>query len=156
MSGTLTSPKSRSLSPAKRDPFLTLRGQMEDLLSRFWHEGGENGWLTGELAPSIDVSETEKVVEVRVDLPGVKPNEIRVQLHQNVLTVSGERKEDKEEKNRTYHRVERRVGRFSRSVTLPCAVNADEVVANHEGGILTITLPKAEEADTRTIAVKGS
>ena len=72
-----------------------------------------------------------------------------------MLTVSGERKEEREEKGKTYHRVERRVGSFSRSVTLPCPVREDAVDAQYKNGILTIKLPKTEEAKARKITVKG-
>lgn len=154
MAGTPTTRRPRSLASLRRDPLMTLRDEMEDLLSRIWGDGDE-GWFGGTMAPSADLSETDKAVEVRMDLPGVKPEEIDIQLNNNVLTVSGERSEEKEEKGRTYHRVERRAGKFARSFTLPCAVAEDEVAAEHHDGILTITLPKTEEAKARKITVKG-
>jgi HSP20 family protein len=127
---------------------------MDDLLSRFWGDEGE-GWLAGRMAPSADLSETDTAIEVRVDLPGIKPSEIDIQLSGNVLTVSGERKEEKEEKGRTFHRVERRTGSFSRSITLPCAVQEQEVAAEYRDGVLAITLPKEEGAKARKIKVKS-
>lgn len=154
MAGTLTPRKSRGLFPWGREAFPSLREEMEDLLSRVWEDESE-GWFSGALKPSVDLSETEKAVEVRMDLPGVKAKEIDIQINKNLLTVSGERKEEKEEKGKTYHRVERRTGNFSRSFTLPCAVAEDEVAAEYKDGILTITLPKTEEAQTRKIKVKG-
>jgi HSP20 family protein len=72
-----------------------------------------------------------------------------------MLTVAGERKEEKEEKGKTFHRVERLYGNFSRSVTLPCSVNEEEVAAEYKDGVLTIKLPKAEEAKAHKIKVKG-
>ncbi|MGI9327637.1 MAG: Hsp20/alpha crystallin family protein, partial [Pseudomonadales bacterium] len=80
--------------------------------------------------------------------------EIEIQLNGNVLTVSGERKEEQEEKGKTYHCVERRIGTFSRSMTLPCPVEEDEVAAAFKDGVLTITLPKTDEAKTRKIKIK--
>ena len=154
MAGTLAPRKSRSLFPWGRETQPSLRDEMEGLLSRFW-EDEPDGWFSGALKPSVDLSETDKTVEVRMDLPGVKPKEIDIQINNNLLTVSGERKEEKEEKGKTYHRVERRTGSFSRSFTLPCAVAEDEVAAEYKDGILTITLPKTEEAQARKIEVKA-
>jgi HSP20 family protein len=124
-----------------------LREEMQDLAERFWGEG--------EGGPSIDLSETDNSVEVKMDLPGIKPGEVDIQVNGNLLTISGERKEEKEEKGRTYHRLERRVGMFSRSLTLPCAVVEGEAAAEYRDGILSITLPKAEGAKTHKIKVKG-
>jgi HSP20 family protein len=90
-----------------------------------------------------------------MDIPGMEAKEIDIQVNANVLTVSGERKEEHEEKGKTYHRIERRVGSFSRSITLPCPVKEDAVEAQYKNGILAIKLPKTEEAKARKILVKG-
>jgi HSP20 family protein len=127
---------------------------MEDLMSRFWGDE-EDGWQFARLTPAIDVTESESALEARVDLPGVNPDEIDIQLSGNLLTVSGERREEKEEKGRTYHRIERRSGSFSRCVSLPCAVQEDEVAADCRDGVLTITLPKTDEAKSHKIEVKA-
>lgn len=137
----------------RRGPVSGLLEEFEDAVGRLW-EGREDGWSFGYNVPTLDVSETDKSVEVKLDLPGIKAKEIEIQLNGNVLTVSGERKEEKEEKGKTYHRVERRSGTFSRSITLPCAVQEDEVAAEYHDGVLTVTLPKTEEAKTRRIPVK--
>lgn len=154
MAGTLTPRTKRSLFPWGRETLPSLRDEMEGLLSRIW-EDEPDGWFSGALKPSVDLSETEKAVEVRMDLPGVKRKEIDIQINNNLLTVSGEREVEKEEKGKTYHRVERRTGRFSRSFALPCAVAEDRVSAEYKDGILTITMPKTEEAQARKIEVKG-
>ena len=154
MAGTLAERTRKSLTPwSRREPFRTLREEMQDLAGRFWGEEGD-GWLLGG-APSIDLSETDTSVQAALDLPGVKANEIDIQVNGNILTVSGERKEEKEEKGRTYHRLERRVGSFSRSITLPCAVQEGEAAAEYRDGVLTITLPKSEECKSHKIKVKG-
>ena len=153
MTGLLAKRRPRSLFSPRREPSLDLLNEM-DLLTRFWGDE-EEGWFGGALTPSVDLSETEDAVEVRMDLPGVKPKEIDIQLNHNVLTVSGERKEEKEEKDRAFHRIERRTGKFSRSFTLPCPVEEGGVVAEHQEGILSITLPKTREAQARKIEVKG-
>ena len=103
----------------------------------------------------VDVSETSEAIEVEVDLPGVKRDEITVQLNENILTISGERSEEKEEKGRTFHRIERASGQFSRATALPCCVDEKQVDAEFYDGVLSITLPKAEEAKTRKINIKS-
>lgn len=154
MSETITSPAHKSLSSKLRyHPLTTLRDELDDLLSRFLG-GADEGWLTGRMSPPVDVSETDTAIEVRLDLPGVKADEIDIHLTGNMLNVCGERKDQKEEKGRTFHRVERRRGNLSRSIALPCAIEEDEVAAEYKDGVLTITLPKCEEAKSHRIAVK--
>lgn len=138
----------------RRDPLTALREEMNDLRTKFFGDLDE-GWFAGEMLPSLDMSETDTSIEVRMDLPGIAAKDIDVQVNGNVLTVSGQRQEEKEEKGRTYHRVERRSGSFSRSVTLPCSVNENEVAAEQHDGVLTITLPKTEESKAHRIKVKG-
>lgn len=153
MAGTLA-PR-RSLIPSLwREPRRGMLREIEDLMGGLFEEG-EDGWFVGRNVPSIDVSETDSAVEAKVDLPGVMPAEIDIQLNANILTVSGERKEEKEEKGKTYHRLERRAGNFSRAISLPCPVAEDEVAAEFHDGVLTITLPKTEQAKAHKIKVKS-
>lgn len=132
---------------------LSLRQELEDVFHRMW--GGETEWLSDVGSLNLDLSETDEAFRARVDLPGVESDDINVQVNGNVLTVSGERKEEKEEKGRTYHRTERIFGSFARSVTLPCEVKEDQVTANLEGGVLTIELPKAEKAKPRKVKINS-
>lgn len=90
-----------------------------------------------------------------MDIPGMESKDFDVKVQGNLVTVSGERKEEKEEKGKTFHRVERRTGKFSRSFTLPCSVNQDEVAADYTQGVLTLKLPKCETEKCRKVAVKG-
>ncbi len=137
----------------RRGALGNLREEMEELFSRAF--GEEIGtWSSERTVPSLDVAETDGGIEVRVDIPGMDAKDIDIQVHGNLLTISGERKEEREEKGKTYHRVERRVGSFSRSVTLPCPVKEDAVDAQYKNGILTVKLPKTEEAKSRKITVK--
>jgi HSP20 family protein len=138
----------------RRGPLESIREEMQDLIARTLGEG-DDLWSIERMTPSLDLSETDSTLEVRMDIPGMETKDIDIQVNANVLTVSGERKEDREEKGKTYHRVERRVGRFCRSVTLPCPVKEDAVDAQYKSGILTIKLPKTEEAKSRKITVKG-
>jgi HSP20 family protein len=127
---------------------------MEDLFSRaFGEEGGL--WPSERIVPSLDLAETDGTIEVRMDIPGMEAKDIDIQVNGNLLTISGERKEEKVEKGKTYHRIERRTGSFSRSVTLPCPVKDEAVDAQYKSGILTVKLPKTEEAKSKKITVKS-
>jgi HSP20 family protein len=155
MTTGLSTQISRRLAPfVRREPFQALQQEMDDLIHRF-SAGWNADWAGGVSVPSIDLTETDKTIEVRMDLPGVKAEEIDIEVSGNTLRVSGERKEEKEEKGKTYHRVERYSGSFARSVTLPCAVKEDKVSAQCHDGVLTISLPKTEEAKTHKIKVKS-
>lgn len=152
MSTTLTKPESRT--PRVWEPFRGIREEMENIWGHVAPDFTE-GWFGGRLVPTVDLSENPTSVEVRMDLPGLKPEDIDIQLANNVLTISGERKAEKEEKGKTYHRVERRRGTFSRSLTLPTAVAEDKVDAEYREGVLTVTLQKTDEAKSRKIKVKS-
>jgi len=155
MAGQLTTRRPGSLASLwRRDPFAAIREEMNELRARMWGDEDE-GWFSGTLTPSLDVSETDNAVEVRMDLPGVQAKDIDIQLNGNLLTITGQRDEQREEKGRTFHRVERHCGTFSRSLTLPCSVNESEVAADYRDGVLTVTLPKSEESKPHKIKVKG-
>lgn len=139
----------RWLAPA---PLAALQEEFGELASTLLADVGEM-WPLSRVVPSLDLSETDSAVEVRMDLPGIKPEEIDIHLTDNTLTVSGERKEEKEEKGKTFHRVERRQGSFSRTVTLPCCVDDAKVDAQYKDGVLTIKMPKSEEARARKVKV---
>lgn len=154
MARTLQQSSRRGLSPSFA-PLSQLRDEMEDLFELF--TGDRNGdWPSRMLAPPMDLSESNGSLQLRLDLPGVDPKEIDIQVSGNQLTVAGERKEEKEDKGETFHRIERRAGQFSRSVTLPCAVEEDKIEANYHDGVLTISVPKSEAAKAKRIDVKTS
>jgi HSP20 family protein len=121
--------------------FGELRQRMDELF-RQGGIGGEGAW-----APSVDVIRKDGTVVLRADLPGIKPDEVKVTVEDGVLTVSGEHTEESEEKEDSYMRRERRSGSFSRSMTLPPGVNAEDIESTTKDGVLevTIPLPKAEE-----------
>jgi HSP20 family protein len=106
------------------------------------------GWM-----PALDVHEDKEEFTVRVELPGMKREDIEVSLQNGALVISGERKEEKVIKEAQVHRQERYFGKFSRALTLPTAVAGDKVKAAYKDGVLTVTLPKAEEAKPKQIAV---
>ncbi|EEF57448.1 Hsp20/alpha crystallin family protein [Pedosphaera parvula] len=106
--------------------------------------------------PNIDIYEDKEKITVNAELPGMKKEDINVSLEGRALTISGERKEEQEHKEGDNYRAERFFGRFQRSITLPSAVNAEKINANYKDGVLTIELPKSEEAKAKQINVKSS
>lgn len=109
----------------------------------------------GRFLPEVNMTETDKAVEVTVELPGMKPEEVKVELHDGALWIMGEKKEEKEEKGKTFHRIERRTGAFRRVMPLPVEVEADKVDARFHDGVLTVALPKIEKVAPKKIEVKG-
>jgi HSP20 family protein len=112
---------------------------------------------TGALTPNVDVAETDKVFEITAELPGMTEDNIDVSLADGVLTLKGEKKEEKEQKEKGYYLSERRYGSFQRSFRLPEGVDENKIEANFEKGVLKITLPKTPEAvkQAKKIAVKA-
>jgi HSP20 family protein len=105
-------------------------------------------------APTVDIAETETEYVIKVELPEVSKDDVKVSIHEDVLTIQGERKMEKEETNKKFHRVERAYGRFARSFALPDNVDENGVDAKHKDGVLTLRLAKTAEAQPRSIEVK--
>ena len=117
--------------------------------------GGDKELLTAsEWLPSVDISEDDKEFLVKAELPDVKKEDIKVHVENGVLTITGERKFEKEDKGRKYHRIERSYGNFTRSFTMPEAVKADKVTADFKDGVLHVCLPKDERAKPKTVEIK--
>ena len=112
---------------------------------------GEKG--ISRLFPPADVIENKDSFIVRAELPGLKKEDIKVTLQNNVFIINGEKKKEQEEKNHTYHKVERSYGTFHRSFELPVSVNSDGIKAEFKDGILTVELPKIEEAKPKEISI---
>jgi HSP20 family protein len=126
---------------------------MNELMDQFF--GSDSGTELGLwFAPRVNVAETDTAFEVSVDLPGMKPEDFSVELKEGHLWITGERRQETEEKGKTYHRVERQYGRFQRVIPLPAAVNPDKIEAEYKDGVLRITLPKDESAQPKRIPVK--
>lgn len=130
------------------DPF----DEMERLTGRFFG-GGERQRM---FAPMVDVFESDDSIELRAELPGIKPEEVEVDITDNVLTLSGERKLEHDEEREGYRKIERSYGRFSRSFTLPRNIDQDNIKAEMNHGVLSLTLPKREEQKARRIEVTGA
>jgi len=140
--------------PEIRTPFDRLENLREEVNRLF--EGSLPGWGSGLLSgwnPALDITEDKENVYVKVELPGMKKEEIDLSLHDNVLTLSGERKQEKREGEGKAVREERIFGRFQRNVALPAPVTPDGVKAVYRDGLLTVELPKAEEAKPKQIEV---
>ncbi len=103
--------------------------------------------------PSVDLSENKDSFVLKAELPGMKKEDVKVTLQNNILTISGEKKQEQEEKGKTFHRIERSYGSFNRTVELPVAVKTDAIKADFKDGILTVELPKVEEAKPKEIAI---
>jgi len=104
--------------------------------------------------PAVDIAEHDDEYLVKVELPGVNKDDVKITIESNVLTIRGEKKQERETKKENYHRVERNYGSFQRSFTLPSTVKSDKIDASYKDGILSISLPKAEEAKPKQIEVK--
>ena len=110
--------------------------------------------LTGRFLPTIDLVEAKNQFEVTVDLPGLEPDDVEVELKNGDLWISGRREEKKEEEGKTFHRIERHHGEFRRILPLPTAIDAEQIEAKFDNGVLTIIIPKTEEAKAKHIKVK--
>jgi HSP20 family protein len=135
----------------------SLQSDMNRLFDRFFDTRGNGSAAGRRWIPAMDLAETEDALVLRGDLPGLTEDDIDIEIKDNVLTVSGERKAENEEKGEGYHRIERAFGSFSRSLTLPQGVEADKVEAKFDKGVLEVRVPKPAEAKpTRVQIGKGT
>lgn len=135
----------------------TLQDEVERMFRSFFPSlGGEAATSAGAWSPALDVEENEDAFVLHVELPGVRPEDVEVSMEENVLIITGERNFYADRDADTFRRVERRFGRFYRAVRLPDRVDSGHVDATYENGLLTIRVPKAEEAKPRRIEVKAA
>ena len=134
----------------------SLRKEMDRLFDRFFEYGWPEPPALGEWEPTVDVTEDKDAVTVKAELPGVEQKDIGVSLQDGMLTIKGEKQQEKEAKDKRHHRVERSYGAFMRSIRLPAAVETGKVTATFKDGVVTITLPKAPEAKGTSIPVKAA
>jgi len=134
--------------------FSTLQDRMNRLFRESYApEGREESLTSSTFAPPVDVYEDEHNVTLKIEVPGIDEKDIDVRIENNVLTVHGERKFEKEEKEENFRRVEQQYGSFTRTFTLPSTVDSEKVSANYDKGILKIALPKKAEAKPKQIKV---
>jgi HSP20 family protein len=125
-------------------------------LSDFFGDMWEDTYLGRNWAPAVDIQEKDDRYVVQADLPGMSKKDIHINVKDNVLTIEGERKYEKEDKRDNYHRIERSYGTFKRCFRLPEEVQENKITAKFKDGVLTIDLPKAEEVKSKAIEIKVS
>ena len=137
------------------DPFRELN-QLQSTLNRVfqgYNRGDDELTTTTSFVPAVDIYEDEHNITLKMEVPGVKQEDLDIRVENNTLTVRGERKFEKEEKEENFHRVERRYGSFSRSFTLPNSVDTESINADYEQGVLVLKLAKRAEAKPKQIKV---
>lgn len=130
--------------------FGSLQREMDRLFEDFFRRSG----LPMRWGPAVDVVESSDSVVVKAELPGVDPKDVDISVSGDTLTIKGEKKEEKEEKGKSFYRVERSYGSFCRSVSLPTGVEADKAKADYKDGVLSVTLPKSEKVKAKKIPIK--
>ena len=158
--------KMPSLIPVGRErnafaqPFVSLQREIDRLFEDFGRGfpsfAGGNGGNGGALVPSTDVTETDKEIEITAELPGLEEKDVQVNFADGVLTIRGEKKAEKEEKDKNYRLVERSYGAFERSIALPDGVKPEDVKATIAKGVLTVKVPKPAPAQAKKIEVKSA
>jgi len=127
-------------------------------MDRMWDSFFEGGTLRGEEGrewlPSLDVAETKNEIVVKAEVPGLEPKDIDISLSDGLLTIKGENRQEREEKEENYHLVERSYGSFIRSIRLPNEVRSDKINASYKNGVLKVVLPKSEEAKKKEVKIK--
>jgi len=142
----------------KWDPMKDLVG-LQERMNRLFEDSllrshaGEEDLTLGAWAPAVDIFEQPERIVLRADLPGVRPEQIELKVENNTLTLSGERRFEKDVQKENYHRVERQYGSFVRSFSLPTSVDGDKITAEHRDGVLEITLPKTESSKPKAIKI---
>ena len=135
--------------------FSTLQDRMNRLFRESFNDPGRDESLTtSNFAPAVDVYEDEHNLVLKLEIPGMNEEDLKVSLENNTLTVTGERKFEKEEKEENYRRIERQYGSFTRTFTLPQTVDSENVSATYDKGVLKISLPKKAEAKPKQIKVQ--
>ena len=141
----------RSLTSHETNPFSFLQREIDRLF-----EGVTRsipGFATTTM-PSMDISETDKAIEITAELPGLEKKDVELNVADNLLTIRGEKKNEREEKNKDYHLVERSYGSFSRSVELPAGVRSEDISAEIANGVLRVTVPKPTPKQAKQIEIK--
>ena len=148
----------RDLTPWSTDLATELshiQREMNRMLDTFFRgDALDDGSFGSFWTPAVDISEREDAYLVELELPGLTKDDVKITMEDNILTIRGEKKQEKDENQGNYHRSERVYGSFQRSFTLPTTVKSDKVEAQYKNGMLTVTLPKVEEAKPKAIEVK--
>jgi HSP20 family protein len=140
------------------DPFrdlMSIQNEMNRLFGRTYGGDEMGGTGRGAWTPALDVYETHDRFVINVELPGVSADDVDISVEDSTLTIRGERSFYREQSQDSFHRIERRFGEFSRSLTLPRTANAEDIQASFDAGVLTIEVPKKEEAKPKRISIKA-
>jgi len=136
---------------------VNLQDEMNRLFNDFFQRKPERKELAErEWSPDVDLSETDNAYIVNAEVPGMDKKDIKITFHNNVLTIKGEKKQEKETKEHNYHQIERVYGSFQRSFTLPSEVVVDKIEASCKNGILKIEIPKSPDAKSKEVAISVS
>jgi HSP20 family protein len=148
------------MSIVRWNPARELTRMQEDfnrLVSGFFRDDAfETSFARGAWEPAVDISETNDDYFITAELPGLNKDDVKVSYEDGILLIRGEKRQEKEEKGKNYHRIERNYGNFERSFHLPSRIMIDKIDAKFKDGVLTLTLPKAEEARPKEIPIKIS
>lgn len=131
-----------------------LQREVDSIFDQFFGRTGGNGSSSAVWAPQTDLSETDDAFHIRLDVPGMEKDDIKINLQNNTLTVSGSRSSERTEEDEEYVRVERAFGNFHRTFTLPDAVDEESIEAAYDNGVLSIHVPKTEESTRRQIEIQ--
>lgn len=150
--------KNRTPMTALERPLSSFRAEIDNLFDRFFREPwGGSGLLSGAgMFPQLDMAESDNDVTIRAEVPGVRPEDVQIEVTGNLLKLSGEKSEQKEEKGRDYLCSERQFGAFSRIVQLPTSVDPNKVDATYKDGVLTVKMTKHAEAKPKRITVRNA
>jgi HSP20 family protein len=144
----------RGVTRPGSNPFFALQQEIDRLFEGFTR--GFASFPSRDVMPSMDLSETDKEIEITAELPGLEEKDIQLNVADNVLTIRGEKKNEREETKKDYHLVERSYGSFTRTVQLPDGVNPDSIKAVMSKGVLKVTVPKPAPAQTKKIDIKAA
>ena len=152
--GTALAPIKSLRNLMTADPFFLLQNRMNNMFDFPLSPFAEEAFPLSAWAPACDIYETDKEIVVKAEIPGLKKEDVKVSIENNVLTLRGERRLEEEVKRENFHRVERTYGEFLRSFTLPAFIDATKILAEFKDGLLMVALPKREEAKAKQIEVK--
>jgi len=133
-----------------------IRRELDRRFDRFYRTLDEDSEGICECYPLVDIKETKDEFVIYAELPGISKDDVKINIADDILTISGEKKEEAKQDGHTYHRIERTYGKFQRNFTLPVHIQADKVRATFKNGILTITLPKKEEVKPKEVSISVS
>lgn len=133
--------------------FEDMHREIDRMFNRFRSDAHDEE-ASKTLMPAVDIVERENDFNIKLELPGVENKDVKITVQNDILTIKGEKKQESEKKGENYHRVERSYGIFQRSFTLPSSVNSEKIDASYDNGVLTVSVPKLEEAKPKEIEVK--